>query len=43
MAPANLTFRIRVEKAEGNDGDNGQSVEIWHYSALSLVYSQNFQ
>ena len=28
MAPANLTCRIRVEKAESNDGDNGQSQEV---------------
>ena len=28
MAPANLTCRIRVEKAESDDGDNGQSQEV---------------
>ncbi len=28
MAPADVTCRIRVEKAEGNDGDNGQSQEV---------------
>lgn len=32
MAPANLTCRIRVEKAEDNDGDNAQSQEVAIFS-----------
>ena len=34
---------ITLPSVVGRDGPTVLLLEFWHYSALSLVYSQNFQ